>query len=532
MSRSQKPAILVAAVLCALIVLPVLVLMISKSGSGASTSTNGALPPVQSSSAIADFDLRQLAERADQLLEGELADALRQGDLSLDWIAGLKKNTERAAHAMQSGKQEKAKALYTEVITTAEMQLEAIRLADKARALNESTYAELTRLDYLKTAFEKTHREAVETYNAALQSLNAGAYKECVDGYEMTGAILSDLEARALKQMNGLLESANTSLQNYELEAARNAYNEVLKIDAGHAAATEGLVTVQALEGIADEVKAVRELEAEGLLDEALAQIEALSAQHPQNAFIQKQRASIQERILDREIAELVQAADTAEAAGDFEAAVQAIESALALRADAPLQQRLVALKAKAKAARLETLLATGYDALKSGRYKEARDLYKEATALAPESKEAATGYQKASSLHLANIRYSQNIASAAKAVKEGRFPRAAEFFNAAMGARPNTVPVAQQKEEERLRAEIKLQSVEVPVQVRSDKKTFVSIIGVLPPTKSRTENLNLFPDVYIVKGSRSGYKPVELELRVDARNKNHSVEVICREKL
>ena len=47
-----------------------------------------------------------------------------------------------------------------------------------------------------------------------------------------------------------------------------------------------------------------------------------------------------------------------------------------------------------------------------------ARKLYREAVALAPESKEARTGLEKASSLYLANIRYTQNIASAAKYLK------------------------------------------------------------------------------------------------------------------
>ena len=116
--------------------------------------------------------------------------------------------------------------------------------------------------------------------------------------------------------------------------------------------------------------------------------------------------------------------------------------------------------------------------------------------------------------------------------MQEGRFPRAAEFFNTAMAARPNPVSVAQQKEESRLRAEIKFQSVEVPVRIESDKRTYVSIIGVLPPSKFRSEDLKLFPDVYIVKGSRRGYETVEVELRVDARKKNTSIEVICTEKL
>jgi len=530
MSHSKKPAIFVAIVLCVLIVVPVLVLVVSKSGGRAPVSFSGDRPAARSA-AIADFDLRQLAERTGKLLEGELANALRQGDVSIDFVAALKRDAERAAAAMAGGRSEQAKALYAEVIRSAEARLEALAIAEKARALGDSTYAELDRLDYLKGAFAQTYREAVDTYNQALQDLNSGKFKESVDGYEMTGAILGDLEARALKQINGLLDTAAASLEKYELEAARTAYEAVLKMDAAQADALEGLATVQALEGIADEVKSIRALEAEGRLDAAYAQIEALLARHPENAFIQKQRASIEKRRLDRDIRALVDQADAAEADGDFAAAIAAIEAARKLRDDSQLEQRLAELKESAKAVRLEELLSTGYDALKAGRYKEARTLYQEAVALAPNSKEAATGYEKASGLYLADIRYSQNLASAAKAVEAGRFPRAAEFFNTAMAARPSPVPIARQKEESRLRAEIEFQSVEVPVRIESDHRTFVSIIGVLPPTKFRSEDLKLFPDVYVVKGARSGYKTVEVELRVDAHKKNQSIEVICTEK-
>ena len=531
MSHSKKPAILVAVVLSALIVLPVLVLMIFKSGGRLPEAVGGGATAVEQGH-LADFELRQLAERAEELIDGSLADALRKGDLSLDFIAALKRDAERAATAMADGKQQRAKELYAEVIVSAEAQLESLKLAERARQLQQSTYAELDRLEDLQAAFAQTYSEAVTSYNQGLQALNAAQYQQSIDHFEMTGAILGDLEARALKQINALLESAAAALEGYKLDQSRAAYGKVLAIHPAHEQALEGLAAVQALEGIADQIKAVRDFESAGRLDEALAQIEILAAEHPQNTFVLNQRMSIQARIIDRDIGELVSRADAAEAKGDFQAAVDAVEAALALRAEPQLQQRLEGLEAKAKAARLEQLLETGYNALKLGQYREARDLYKSAVALAPESKEAATGYEKASGLYLANIRYSQNLASAERAIKDGRFPRAAEFFNAAMAARPQTIAAALEQKESELRVEIRFQTVEIPVFIKSDKKTFVSLIGVLPPQKFRSQDLKLFPDVYIIKGTRRGYKPVEIELRVDAHKKSHTIELVCTEKL
>ena len=169
---------------------------------------------------------------------------------------------------------------------------------------------------------------------------------------------------------------------------------------------------------------------------------------------------------------------------------------------------------------------------MKSGRYEVARNFYKEAVSLAPDSKEARAGLEKASSLYLANIRYSQSLAAATKQIKDGRFPIAAKLFNEAMASRPSTVGPILQADEARIRAALAAQLNEVEVTIESDKRTYVSMIGVLPPDRFREEKLKLFPDVYKVRGSRSGYESVEIDLKVDATKPNPTITVECTEKL
>lgn len=533
MTRNKKPVLIVALVLAALIVIPLLLLLITRLGGSNSTEIGSGGSTVSQNGAVtADFDLRQLAEKANKLVEQDLAAALREGDVSLDFMSELKRQAEKGEDALGKGRLDRAAEYYNDVVQAAEAQLGALALADKARALNESTYTELLRLDYLESTFENTYREAVETYNAALRALNAAEYQTAVDDFEMTRAILGDMEARAIQQTAGLLEAAGKALEAYNLTAARKAYESVLDIDAANAAASEGLVMVSALEGIAEEVKAIRALEASGDLEAALTQLERLAADNPQNPFIRNQRASLKARILERDFQALVASSVKAEQAGDLGAAVTSLEAALQLKASAEQQARLAQLKEKYKAARLEILLADGFAALKSGRYEAARNFYKEALALAPESKEVRTGLEKASSLYLANIRYSQNVAAAAKQLKEGRFPLAAKLFNEAMASRPSNIAPAQQTEEARIRSALAAQAGEVTVTIESDKRTFVSIIGVLPPDRFKEEELKLFPDVYKVRGIRSGYESVELDLKVDATKGSTTITVQCTEKL
>ena len=533
MTKNKKPVLIVALFLAALIVIPLLLLLITRVGGSISSEIGGGSITVnQKETDIADFDLRQLAEKADNLIEQDLAKALREGDVSLDFMSDLKRNAKKGRDAMGKGKLDRAVKYYALVVQAAESQLAALALVEKARELNDNTYSELQRLDYLKSSFENTYSEAVETYNTALRGLNTAKYQSAVDDFEMACAILGDMEARAMQQIAGLLEAAATALEAYNLAGSRTAFESVLDLDSANAVATDGLVMVTALEGIAEEVKVIRALEASGDLEGALAEFERLAAEDQQNPFIRNQRASLEARILERDFQALVAESVQAEQAGNLGAAVVSLEAALQIKTTPEQQARLVELKEKYKAARLEILFADGYDALKSGRHEVARNFYKEAVALAPDSKEARSGLEKASNLYLANIRYSQSVAAATKQIKDGRFPIAAKLFNEAIAIRPSTVGSSQQTEEARIRAALAAQLNEVSVTIESDKRTYVSIIGVLPPDRFRVEKLKLFPDVYKVRGIRSGYESVEIDLKVDATKPNPTITVECTEKL
>lgn len=533
MSRNQKPVIIVAIALGALIIVPLIILMLSRGG-GDSVRASGADSAAVSgreATEVADFDLRKLADQVESLLSKDIAEAVRQGDVPLEFMADLNRDAEKARSAMNSGKVDRAEKYYQSLLESIEAQLETLALADKARALNDSTYAELKRLEFLKDAFANTYREAVETYNTALRELNAGDFEASVNDYEMTGAILGDLEARSIQQIGSILEAAKIALEAYQLPAAKSAYEEVLRIDSANADATDGLAMVQALEGIATEVKAIKALEDAGQYEDALKQLDALSAENPNNPFIRNQRKAIEGEILERDYAALLAEATAAEAAREYPKAIKALEAAIALKPTAEQEQRLADLRVKYKAIRLEELLATGYDALKAGSYEAARDTYKEAVALDANSKEARTGLEKASSLYLANIRYRQNMTNAEKYMKEGRFPLAANFFNDAMRSRPSNVPPSQLADEKRIREVLDAQSEKVSVTIDSDKRTYVSIIGVLPPDRFKETDLKLYPDVYTVKGTRTGYETVEIELTVDATKPNQTITVECTEK-
>lgn len=536
MSYNKKPAFFVAIALGALICLPVLFWL----GSQLFTSGNGPVevPPANSSSAgarpaagTADFALRKLATRARSLIDGEIAEAARAGDVSLDTVMALRRNLDKADSALANGNRQKAAKIYEEIAGQAEQTLGVLEQADKAREMLDKTYQRLGAMEPLKNAFAKSYAEAVTAFDQGQQQLGEGLYAESIDSLSMAGAVLDDLEARSVQQVQTLLEQAARAVDAYDIGAARSAYRSVLEISPAQPDALAGLALVDSLQGIASEVQALDALEEAGRLEEALGTVRELLAAKPQNAYLLSRQQAIAGKITQRDFSARIAEADKAEAAGDLSAAVSALESALQVKTDAAVSARLETIKERIKAARLETLLADGYNALQAGRYQAARDAYKSAVDLAPASREARTGYEKASGLLLAGIRYSQNMTNAAKYIEAGRYPLAAKFFNKAMSARPARLDAAQEKKEASIRQTIERESQPVDIRLASDGRTYVSMTGVFPPEKIKTKELSLFPDVYKIKGTRKGYRTIEKSIRIDSSNAAEAITVECTER-
>lgn len=98
------------------------------------------------------------------------------------------------------------------------------------------------------------------------------------------------------------------------------------------------------------------------------------------------------------------------------------------------------------------------------------------------------------------------------------------------MTSRPSTVPPSKIQEESRIRSALALQSQEIALQIISDKKTYVSIIGVFAPERFKQKDLKLFPDVYQLKGTRTGYRPIQKVIQLDSKS-SKEIELICTEK-
>lgn len=527
MKNNKKPVLIVAAVLLLLIVASIITLMVlKKSASSVETETKSAKKEV------VDFELRQTAEKARQLVNYDLADAIRQGDVPVDFISALKEDLKKAEKKLTDGKLEEARADFAGIVATAETKLETLEFAVSARKLKDSAYAELGEYEYLKAAFENTYKEAVDTYNQGLLDLEAGDFEKSISRFEATSGILKELKTQSIEQVKSKLAVAEAALAKLNPEPARAAFERVLEIEPTNSVAKNGIAKVEALEALEGSMKSVKSLRSFGENEAALAEINTLIEKNPGNSLLLDEKRAIEADIVEEKREAIIEKADAAEASGDLVAAIAALEEASRMRTDNDTTQRLEQLKAEEKEKRLEVFLDTGYNALKAGNFDAAKKAYESAIALNPQSEEAQTGMEKTSKLYLASIRYDQGIASASNYLEEGRIPLATKFFNEALETRPSHLTFKQKDEEARIRDALEALKEPVNVRIVSDRKTYVSLIGVFPPERFKEKDLTLYPDVYTIKGIRANYAPVEVEVKVNNNMAPGGIEVICVEKL
>lgn len=533
MSQNKKPALFLSIILGALILLPLLVWFVFNlfnSDGGSNSVPLSFSAPADTEHNHADFNLRQLSEEAAILMDGAIAAAGRSGDLPLESIIALKRDQDRALTAMTAGKSEKAKMLFRELIQQAKNSLNLLEAAKTAREKLDTTYTRLDQLIALKSLFTNSYGEAIAAYDMAQRAYTEGDPVQCIDHLQQTNILLDNLEELSLEHLKTRLEEASQAMDKYDFNSARRAYDQALQYAPDEQEAIEGQALIKSLDPVLVQFEELAALESAGQIDKARILLDQMLTECPNNSFLSSRRNILIEAQAERDFRARVAEADASESADDLEAAVLFLEAALSIKEDADQSARLEKLRQSIRQARLEVLLSEGYASLQSGRFEAARDVYRKATELDPQSAEARTGYEKSSGLYLASIRYLQNLDNAEKFIESGRYPMAAKFFNDAMATRPSKLTDAMVQKEGRLRETIERESKEVRLKILSDGKSYISITGVLAPEKLKSRELNLYPDVYTIKATRSGYKTIEQSIRVVSTMSNREIVIKCTE--
>jgi tetratricopeptide (TPR) repeat protein len=525
MKSSKAPVIVIALVLIALIAIP-LVIFFAPVGNGGRDSVPVVPGPGGVPLTATDNDLRSLLNQAESLVEDRMSAAVRSEQLGLDRYQRYRSDLDRARELSQRGRVEPARERLQRLIQEGEAEMTAIESRAKALASSQSIAGRLRQTGHLASHFQSSYEAARKLFDEGQSALQSANYARANASFDAADERLDALEESAQAQAESWLQTAQEAVANGELGRARQAFEKVLSLVPGNNEANAGLAEVEALLAVESQLQEIRRLEQAGDFDAALDQVSELLANMPDNPLLQGRQKALQEAIRKRDHAAALEAARAAAEAGDWDEQIAALERALDLIADQSTLQQLREAVAHRDQLRLETLLADAFASLRTAEYASARELYREALVINPESAEAKEGLERSARLLIAEIEFRENLASAQRLAGEGRFPMAASFFNRAMATRPANLP--ESDNERNLRNTLERQSKQVAVTLRSDNQTHVSIVGVFPPERFRTKELTLYPDVYRVRGSRRGQPDVEMELRVSVDNAPVSLTVIA----
>lgn len=323
--------------------------------------------------------------------------------------------------------------------------------------------------------------------NIAAVYLAQKAYQKAVAEYEKALAIdEGDVAART-----GLCEAhlalGDQVLARGRLAEATQSYQEVLAINTEHSEARQRMADIHR--------RRAEKALAEGHDDEALSALREALHFTPEDQSLEARYATLRQEKGAKILAGLLARAERESAAKNWERAIDILEEALALAPeDETIQERLVAVKEKERAGRLESLLARANQAMETGRWDEAVAALEEYLTLQPEdvaSRERladAKERQRKSQLNSLKV-WARNLA------KAERWDEALTIWHEYLALEPEDA-AATQVEMQRVERSRELARAYIEAQAAMSRKDYDRAITLLKGIISKDETYKDAPRV------------------------------------
>ncbi len=281
------------------------------------------------------------------------------------------------------------------------------------------------------------------------------------------------------------------------------------------------------------------------------------------------------------EVQALLDEATRLEAAEDFEPALERLEAALALDPETgAAREGRDRLRERIAERRYREALDRGFAALEAGDYRDAREAFGQALEIRPDDSAARTGLNQANN-RLTERRVAADLQQARQLEQQERWPEAEALYSRLYRDDPSLVDARVGRLRSAARAELDTEieriltdplrlssesvlthgqgllrdaraihqpgarlrrqisaldqalqqaAIPVPVTLRSDQRTRVTLLRVAELGTLEQRELSLRPGRYVATGSRDGYRDVRVEFEVPPGSTGMTVEVICRE--
>ena len=491
--------------------------------------------PATASSAPAElgFVSKKRATQKRQSIQQALQEIRNQTDehpTLLQNLTVLEDKMARAEEVFNTGNYPGAMSLFLETDKLVEDYRKLLNARETAITAYDEFVTVIEGAEFIRITQPAVYEKAAALGNQGGLKITEGAFEEAArllhEGMDVLNAEKENREQiLAQKELEG-----NQALTSGDKEAALRIFQEILRLQPGNALAQRGLKRAESIDRVHPLLQSASTHEKADRLSEARSAFEQAFALDPLCATAQQGKHRISRTMKDRQFEAQLAKAETAEKAGDWDAALALYQEASTLfPRKSTVAEAIARIKEQKRLASIEKALRAARTFEESFAWEKARKAYELVLKLDIGNEEAKKGHLEAGRILRAMLRFEKHMEIARKEAEKGAFQKAIEAFNEAMANKPSYhFPSPRQKELQRI---LKAQSEPVEVEITSNKKTYVSIVGLNLLGRFKGKTVTLLPGNYKFRGSRSGYKDVEVQVQVRNGAPMPPISIVCREK-
>lgn len=366
---------------------------------------------------------------------------------------------------------------------------------------------------------------------SAERAFEAREFAAAQKQFEATVLSLEKLQSQVASVLDQAIQRGITALENADGIAAAQAFELALAIETENAQAKRGMQRVAVLDQVLETLRGAESAENAGQIQAAYDAYDAAVQLDPDNQTGQSGRKRMQATLNNRAYQQSVASGLSALDAGDVAGARAAFQKALKLQPGGEAaREGLARVGALQDSARIAELLQQASNALAAEQWSDAVSHYQSALKIDPNLVEAGNGLEAAQARATLDQKMKQFIDQPQRLHSASVRQAADALLQHAQSISP-AGPVLQQQMAQ-LQSAIALATTPVTVAFASDGQTQVTLYKVGDLGRFDRKSLSLKPGKYVAVGVRPGYRDVRKSFEVSAQSSNAPIVIRCEEPI
>lgn len=401
----------------------------------------------------------------------------------------------------------------------------------KAREGYDKFIVNVDRLQRFKSLDPAVFTSAITSAGAGQSFLDKGSFSLGREKIDEALATLLGLEKAIAAELEDNLAIGRAALANGDGRAAKLAYNFALELQPNNELAAKGLARAEHIEQVFALLKGAETAEAAGQLEAAQKNFEQAFALDAQSATAQAGISRTKSAIKTRDFESALASATAAREAKDWDKAIAGYQAALkVIPDDKDVKKALADARVSQREDKIQGMLESAYNFERDYNWEAAKRTYLELIKYEPGQTDAEEGLLRTGRVIRAILVFDKKVEEARSHAQRANYQLAIIAFNEAMASKPSYLELS--PEQNQLKNVLERQSRPVQISFVSDEKTYVTISGVRMLNKFDQTTVPLLPGNYEIIGRRKGYEEVRESLRVRADEPIPPITIIANKRL